>query len=188
MKKEPSWTNQNWFVVTLAEAHFGLGDYSAAGKLLAKAKGLDVPEWELQTTFRQLVSIARLQGIELPVEKSDQAHWHAAWKALSELLDKDTWTALSCYRGKVGLALSGGGFRASLYHLGVLARLAEMDVLRSVEVLSTVSGGSIVGAHYYLEVKHLLETKSDLTRKDYINRTKETIKFFSLSNFIETKE
>ena len=45
----------------------------------------------------------------------------------------------------------------------VLARLAEMDVLRSVEVLSTVSGGSIVGAHYYLEVKkrrmgHLLSS------------------------------
>ena len=29
--------------------------------------------------------------------------------------------------GKVGLALSGGGFRASLFHLGVLARLAELD-------------------------------------------------------------
>jgi hypothetical protein len=38
------------------------------------------------------------------------------------------------------------------------------------ETLSTVSGGSIVGAHYYLEVKHLLETKADkdITREDYI--------------------
>ena len=49
-------------------------------------------------------------------------------------------------REKWGLALSGGGFRASFFHLGVLARLAEMDLLRRVEVISTVSGGSIIGA------------------------------------------
>ncbi|MGC2221291.1 MAG: patatin-like phospholipase family protein [Methylocella sp.] len=57
----------------------------------------------------------------------------------------------------LGLALSGGGFRASLFHIGVLARLAELDLLRHVNVLSTVSGGSIVGAYYYLKVKQLLE-------------------------------
>jgi predicted acylesterase/phospholipase RssA len=38
--------------------------------------------------------------------------------------------AMSFLLGKVGLALSGGGFRASLFHIGVLARLAELDVLR----------------------------------------------------------
>ena len=47
---------------------------------------------------------------------------------------------------KLGLALSGGGFRASLFHIGVLARMAELDLLRHVGVLSTVSGGSIIGA------------------------------------------
>ena len=31
----------------------------------------------------------------------------------------------------LGLALSGGGFRASLFHIGVLARLAELDLLRT---------------------------------------------------------
>src|SRR5207253_922970 len=76
----------------------------------------------------------------------------------------------SSFRGKFGLALSGGGLRASLYHVGVLARLAELDVLRHVEVLSCVSGGSILGAHYYLEVRRLLPTKADdeITREDYI--------------------
>lgn len=59
----------------------------------------------------------------------------------------------------LGLALSGGGFRASLFHIGVLARLAERDLLKHVQVLSTVSGGSIVGAYYYLKVKQLLEGK-----------------------------
>lgn len=170
-ENKPSLSNENWFLVTLAEAYFGLEDYSAAGKFLSKSKLLDVSEWERQTTFRQLVAIARLQDITLPEETHTPDKWHPAWKTLRELLGKDTRLALSCYRGKVGLALSGGGFRASLYHLGVLARLAEMDVLRSVEVLSTVSGGSIVGAHYYLEVKRLLETKSDqeITREDYLD-------------------
>ena len=69
--------------------------------------------------------------------------------------------------GKVGLALSGGGFRASFYHIGVLARLAEADVLRHVDVLSTVSGGSIVGAHYYLLLRDLLETRDPSHARQY---------------------
>ncbi|MEZ5583429.1 MAG: patatin-like phospholipase family protein [Candidatus Competibacteraceae bacterium] len=58
---------------------------------------------------------------------------------------------------QLGLALSGGGFRAALFHVGILAKLAELDVLRRVGFISTVSGGSIIGAYYYLKVKQLLE-------------------------------
>ena len=47
---------------------------------------------------------------------------------------------------RIAVALSGGGFRASVFHLGVLLRLAEIGWLPYVDVLSTVSGGSIVGA------------------------------------------
>jgi predicted acylesterase/phospholipase RssA len=61
--------------------------------------------------------------------------------------------------GKLGIALSGGGFRASLFHIGVLARLAQSDLLRHVALISTVSGGSIIGAFYHLKVKQLLEGK-----------------------------
>jgi NTE family protein len=43
----------------------------------------------------------------------------------------------------IGLALSGGGFRASVFHLGVLARLADESLLEDVTALSTVSGGSL---------------------------------------------
>ncbi len=71
---------------------------------------------------------------------------------------------------KLGLALSGGGFRAALFHIGVLARMAELDLLRHVEVISAVSGGSIVGALYYLRLKNLLERKEDreITDHDYV--------------------
>jgi len=62
---------------------------------------------------------------------------------------------------KLGLCLSGGGFRASFYHIGVLAKMAELGMLKHVEVISTVSGGSIVGAAYYLLLKELLESRPD---------------------------
>ena len=69
---------------------------------------------------------------------------------------------------KLGLAFAGGGFRASLFHLGVLYRLAELDVLRHVQIMSTVSGGSIVGATYVMRLKKWLEQKGpDLTAAQY---------------------
>ncbi len=44
---------------------------------------------------------------------------------------------------KTGIALSGGGVRATVFHLGVLARLAETEMWSSFEHISTVSGGSL---------------------------------------------
>ena len=169
-EKDTSLNSQYWYIVTLAEIYFGLGQYENAGKWLTAAREAKPVEWEQQTTFKQLVSLARLQGCEPPAERSAVEAWHPAWQALHEFLQDSTEAALSCYRGKVGLALSGGGFRASFFHLGVLARLAEMDVLRAVETLSTVSGGSIVGAHYYLEVQEILKKgkDEDIARGEYI--------------------
>src|SRR5437899_5096963 len=48
---------------------------------------------------------------------------------------------------KIGLALSGGGFRATLFHLGVVAAFRQLGRLKEVGVVSCVSGGSIIGAH-----------------------------------------
>src|SRR4051794_32444104 len=46
----------------------------------------------------------------------------------------------------MGLALSGGGIRAAVFHLGVLRRLASERLLESVSTISTVSGGSLITA------------------------------------------
>jgi NTE family protein len=51
---------------------------------------------------------------------------------------------------RIGLALSGGGYRAAAFHLGTLKKLDEMNILEKVDVLSTISGGSITGAAYCL--------------------------------------
>lgn len=76
---------------------------------------------------------------------------------------------------KLGLALSGGGFRAAFFHIGVLAQMAEQGLLKQVEVISTVSGGSIIGALYYLHLRNLLCEKCDakITDDDYIKIVKE---------------
>jgi predicted acylesterase/phospholipase RssA len=56
------------------------------------------------------------------------------------------------------------------FHIGVLAKIAEHGLLRRIEVISTVSGGSIIGALYYLHAKNLLEDKPDaeITDNEYI--------------------
>ncbi len=43
----------------------------------------------------------------------------------------------------VGLCLSGGGYRAMLFHLGALWRLNEFGMLSKLDRISSVSGGSI---------------------------------------------
>lgn len=50
----------------------------------------------------------------------------------------------------VGLALSGGGLRATLFHLGVLRALREAQELRKVTHIWAVSGGSILAGHLAL--------------------------------------
>lgn len=47
---------------------------------------------------------------------------------------------------RIGLALSGGGFRAVAFHLGVMRALHDRGVLDRINVISSVSGGSIVAS------------------------------------------
>jgi NTE family protein len=75
---------------------------------------------------------------------------------------------------KVGLALSGGGYRAAAFHLGTLKKLFEMGIIQETDVISTISGGSITGACYcswegdfnsfYNELYTGLQTKNVIRR------------------------
>ena len=51
-------------------------------------------------------------------------------------------------RHGIGLCLSGGGFRSSIFHLGALWRLHQLGVLKDVRLISSVSGGSIFSAFF----------------------------------------
>ena len=48
----------------------------------------------------------------------------------------------------IGLALSGGGSRAIAFHLGCLRALHDLCLLDRIDVISSVSGGSVIAAMY----------------------------------------
>ena len=58
---------------------------------------------------------------------------------------------------RIGLALSGGGYRATAYHIGTLKKLNELGILDKIDVLSCISGGSILGAFYGLHKENFDE-------------------------------
>ncbi len=51
-------------------------------------------------------------------------------------------------RRDIALSLSGGGFRATIFHLGVLKKLHELNLLDRIGLISSVSGGSILAGLY----------------------------------------
>jgi predicted acylesterase/phospholipase RssA len=178
-RSDPTLKQQWWFLATIAEACFGLHRYDQALEWLKEAAKLEkTPEWERESTIRQLAQLARLQdqqgAARTPRSENSMTGRDVLNESLREMYPDDPHAAeaacASAFTGKIGLALSGGGFRAALYHIGVLAKLAELDMLRKVEAISCVSGGSIIGAHYYLEVRKLMHEKRDeeIKKKHYV--------------------
>jgi predicted acylesterase/phospholipase RssA len=154
-----------WPWVTIAEAHLGLGNYDEAAKALQTALQLpNVYAWQRESTARQLAQLAHI------VATRNEADAEPAYQAIQKGFSLSNDAREGIVLGRIGLALSGGGFRASLFHIGVLARLAELDLLRHVEVLSCVSGGSIIGAYYFLELRSRMQELADeeMTQDEYI--------------------
>jgi len=73
-------------------------------------------------------------------------------------------------RFRIGLALSGGGFRAAIFHLGVIRRLEELGIMKDVDVISSVSGGSIIAAYYVCEMEKRLRQKEPRFWQDTATR------------------
>jgi predicted acylesterase/phospholipase RssA len=165
--------DDRWGQATLGEALFGRGEefFDEARRQLEAARSSTAELWRLESTAMQLAELGRLRAFDA----------EEVGRTLRALLGDEGGALARADRGKVGIALSGGGFRASLFHIGVLARLAECGVLRHVEVLSCVSGGSILGAYYYLKLRRLLRDKSDaeISDADYVALVGELAEEFS---------
>lgn len=74
-------------------------------------------------------------------------------------------------RDMLGLALAGGRFRASLFHVGVFKQLDELDMLRNMEPISSASGGSNIAALYILLLKAKMKSpyfNGSLSKDDYL--------------------
>jgi NTE family protein len=65
------------------------------------------------------------------------------------------------------LCLSGGGYRAMLFHLGVLWRLYEARLLQSTKRISSVSGGSITAGVLALKWRQL-SFEPERLRSDFV--------------------
>lgn len=83
---------------------------------------------------------------------------------------------------KIGLALSGGGMRAVIFHLGVLKYLAEKKLLESIEYISSVSGGSICVALMYTN-----NNMRWVTSEEYLTRVLPSIRRLILNEDIERR-
>src|SRR5215467_11369205 len=64
-----------------------------------------------------------------------------------EQTDTSLTAATGAANNRIALCLSGGGFRAALFHLGALRRLNELGILSKIDTITSVSGGSIISAH-----------------------------------------
>ena len=66
------------------------------------------------------------------------------------VLTPDPEAKASFRRGGIGLCLSGGGFRATLFHLGAIQRLFELGIATRAdfETVASVSGGSLTSAQW----------------------------------------
>jgi len=73
------------------------------------------------------------------------------------------------------LCLSGGGFRATLFHLGVIRLLSEIGELPRVREIFAVSGGSILAAH-------LAQRWGEYANKDTFDSAAETLRNFTGSD------
>src|SRR5258707_13017357 len=75
-------------------------------------------------------------------------------------------------RKGIGLCLSGGGFRATLFHLGALRRLNELGVLSRSDfrTVASVSGGSIMSAQLADAFTHLVLAAGQAIPRDVWDR------------------
>jgi predicted acylesterase/phospholipase RssA/uncharacterized membrane protein (DUF485 family) len=171
----------------LAEAFFGLRMYNKALHFIKLYTQDKTENWQIKSFSKQIYNLANYQLKQKyqksinkdPFQESEiiEEAQNRCLIALNlesgEKSDADNLTKKQ--QNKLGIGLSGGGFRAALFHIGVLAAMAEKDKLKDIEVISCVSGGSIIGAFYYLKIKQLFESKTDeeIVQDDYIRIVKE---------------
>jgi hypothetical protein len=105
---DPKLKTDWWYLVSVADALFGLGKYDEAERWLLDAKAVpDVPDWEFRSTATQLATLHQLQhrGTLSP----DDPLVAKPARVLDAFLDSPA-ARESAFIGKVGLALSGGDF------------------------------------------------------------------------------
>lgn len=94
---------------------------------------------------------------------------------------------------KNGLSLSGGGFRATLYSLGSLIRLNEVGLMRELNTITSVSGGSITAGWLMLNWSKLnfrnnIDNPELFTAENFHDTITEPLIEFCSRNIVSHKE
>jgi NTE family protein len=79
----------------------------------------------------------------------------------------------------IGIALSGGGFRAMLFHAGALTRMNELGLLSPAKRIASVSGGSIISGYLAKRWKELGSADANGTFANFATTIVEPILAFS---------
>lgn len=61
-----------------------------------------------------------------------------------------------------GIALSGGGMRSAAFNIGILSGLHQINKLKDIDIMSSVSGGSYAMSWYYLQKYYTGKEDSEL--------------------------
>jgi hypothetical protein len=93
---------------------------------LASVTGYTPSQWLLDRELREVAKRRKKVGIETDVPPASNAYARAAQSGL------------------MGLCFSGGGIRSASFNLGILQGLAELELLKYFDYLSSVSGGGYI--------------------------------------------
>ena len=141
----------SWHTHPTSSAHPSSVDFEAVDRLLAAP----------QSTRRDVVLLILSGSPDDPVLGAHAFRTKLGGSRLSQIEE----TAAAAVRvgrespGKrdIGLALSGGGARAIAFHLGCLRALHDLGFLDRLQVISSVSGGSVIAAMYAYSNESFLE-------------------------------
>lgn len=114
----------------------------------------------------------------LPNEKSPHPKFsYSKYKHELSLINKDSFN--------LGLSLSGGGLRASLFSYGALKALYDKDILKDVDVISSVSGGGYTAYALYTSNNRDGFGSSLFSNSSFYE---ETCKLVTTGNFVTTMQ
>ena len=139
----------NWYYgdAVYGPLYYGFGGAGEVGDRQVMARSYDEMFAQLDLERNIMAHKKGKQQFEEVVFKKELAEIsHRRKAANSQQPDVETNLSPSAEHGLVGLAPSGGGIRSATLCLGALQALAKRGVLRSVDYLSTVSGGGFIGS------------------------------------------
>lgn len=119
--------------------------FAQASRIILRAfiGGMNMPEDRTDPKYSEPEeTYARMSGHIF----NEELEWINIRRKKLEIKNSEGQDAVATKDNLIGLALSGGGIRSATFSLGVMQALAKHDLMKYVDILSTVSGGGYIGS------------------------------------------